>query len=352
MKYDFLIIGTGLSGCTCARTLADKGYKILIIEENTHIGGMCHDYIDNNGILVSSYGPHLFHTDSNIVWDFINLYSDWDTYEHIAKVIVDKKFCDFPVNLNTIQQLNIKDVVSDGPDYSNAETYLFSTIGETLTNKIFKNYSYKQWRCELKDLHYSVVERVKIRFDNDPRYFRDRYQVIPRLGYTNFMKTLLDHPNITLELGRKFNKFSDTIEYDRMIYTGPIDRFYDFQYGKLNYIKIFFAQVSFDTKFFQPYAQINYSNPSREYTRTVEYKHINKNLKTVERTSVSFEYPNHLSGLECYPNFNIQSVNLYQKYLELTQQEKNVIFVGRMAEYKYFNMDQAILNAINLTKNL
>lgn len=352
-RCDYVIVGAGLSGVVAARILAEAGYKVLIIEKRHHVSGLCHDLYDEHGIFVHKYGPHLFHTNDEDVWNFINLFCGWIPHEHIAKVRISNNLCDFPINKNTIKQLNIKDVpVNETPDTTNAKTYLHSTIGATLTKLIFEDYTKKHWGTPLEDLDFSVVQRVGIQHDNDSRYFRDKYQAIPQYGYTHFVNKMILHDNIYLVLG--LNYYSGFVVPKKgIIYTGPIDKYFNYCFGPLDYIHVRFFHKTYDKPFKQIVTQINYPEASIPFTRSVEYKHITKQIHP--QTTISYEFPqkqNESSGIPCYPKLNTKSTELFQKYYELAQNETHTLFLGRMAEYKYFNMDAAIGNAINKTKTL
>ena len=341
---NILIVGCGITGITRARILAEKDHQVHLIDSRNHIGGNCHDYYDDYGILVHSYGPHLFHTNNKKIFDFVNRFSNFYSYEHIAKCYVDKEYIDFPPNLNTISQLNADFIFDENKiDKTNAETYLYSTLGKIVTNKIFRKYSEKQWGIPLNQLEYKVVERVKIRNSNDSRYFYDEYQAMPANGYTKMFEEILKHKNISVELNKEFDNDMIT-SFDHVIYTGDISSFFNNLYHPLEYINIEFIVESFELNSFQKHPQINYTD-QRAYTRTVEYKKIMKTSRSF-RTSVSYEYPNKKNGIPCYPKFTSDNIFNYNRYLSLTK-PSNVSFLGRLAEFKYFNMDQAIENAMN-----
>jgi len=342
-KFDYLIVGCGLTGATCARLLAEKNKTVCIIDRRHHAGGICYDYYNTDGILVHAYGPHIFHTNNRQVWDFVNRFSNFIPYFHIAKVYTDGKFVDFPPNLNTIKDLNIE-VINTNIDYTNAETYLYTTIGKDLTDKIYKGYSEKQWGCSLSDIDYHVVERVKFNNIYDSRYFTDIYQGIPEYGYTYMFNKILEHPNITLLLGLDYN--NHYIKSSNIIYTGCIDEYFD--KNSLEYINIEFKFKTFDVNFYQGYPQINYPN-NFDYTRSVEYKRITNQEHS--KTTIGYEYPS-INGESCYPKFTKENIKKYQKFNIKANKYKNLYLCGRMAEFKYFNMDSAIYNAMSLCNKL
>lgn len=374
MKAEIVIIGAGISGAVLAQKYAQLGRKVWIIEKRNHIGGNCYDYYNEDGILVSKYGAHLFHTNYEDVWEYINKFSKWYPYEHRVLAKVDSKLVPVPVNITTVNKLfglNIKDeeemkhwlesvqVQNDNPQ--NGEEAALSKVGKVLYEKIFKNYTKKQWNKFPNELDAEVLNRIPVRTDFDDRYFSDKYQYLPEGGYTQMFEKMLDNPNIKVSLNTDFFDIRDEIgEFEKLFYTGPIDRFFDFRYNadnleqKLEYRSINFVWETYDREFYQENSVINY--PSFEdgaFTRIVEYKHFTKQKHP--KTTISKEFStDYIEGENepYYPVPNPQNQAIYQKYREEAEKLTDIYFVGRLANYKYFNMDQAFKNALDLFKEL
>ena len=367
-RYDVIIVGAGLSGCVMAERFANiKNKKVLIVEKREHIGGNCYDYVDENGILINKYGAHLFHTNDEEVWEYINKFSKWVRWEHEVKCIVDDKIIPLPINItsvNTMFNLNIKDEIEmdewlekNKIKYDkiiNGEESVKSRFGEKIYEKIFKYYTYKQWNKYPNELNEEVLSRIPLRNNFDTRYFNDRYQVLPEKGYTNFFNQLIDNKNIDIILNIDFEKIKDNISEKKIvIYTGPIDFYFnDKNMEKLEYRSINFIIERYkNTNYYQTNSVINYPSPDIEYTRIVEYKHF-LNQKSPHTTIVKEISTD--KGEPYYPVLNQQNLTLYNKYKLLAENEmknKNVHFLGRLANYKYFNMDQAIKNSLEYFNN-
>lgn len=362
--YDVLVVGCGLSGCVMAERLANVcKKKVLIIDKRDHIGGNCYDYVDDNGILVNKYGAHLFHTNHSDVWEYIQKFGTWERWDHEVKGLVDEKLVPIPVNIttvNTIFNLNLQtDVEMDAwllenqvkyaHDIKNGEEMAKSRVGEELYAKIFKTYTFKQWNKYPHELDGEVLARIPVRNNHDTRYFSDRYQALPKQGYTKFFETLIAHPNIDIWLNCDYNTIKDDIHRNQMvIFTGPIDYYFaDSGYEKLEYRSINFVVESHkNMEYYQPNSVVNYPQDDVEYTRIVEYKHF-LNQKSPHTTIVK-EFTCE-GGEPYYPVLNEKNRALYQEYQALAELEttnKNVHFIGRLANYRYFNMDQAIKNAL------
>jgi UDP-galactopyranose mutase len=365
MKY--LIVGSGLSGSVIGERIANiLNNKVTIIEKRNHIGGNCYDYIDEEtGILMNKYGAHLFHTNHEQVWDYINKFDTWIRWEHKVLTSVDNKFVPMPVNITTINELcgehlqNEKDVnlwlEKNQVKYdviSNSEEMAKSRIGNVLYDKLVKDYTYKQWNKYPNELDKSVLERIPIRNSFDTRYFNDKYQALPANGYTKFFEKLLDHPNIEVKLNTDYFEFiKSNNDYDIIIFTGPIDSYFP-GLEKLEYRSIDFdIKVIKNMNYYQPNSVVNYPSIDIPYTRIVEYKHF-LNQKSND-TIIVTEKTNDI-GEPYYPVPNKKNLELYDKYkkLAVNEESKNVFFVGRLANYKYFNMDEAILNSLNFFNNI
>jgi UDP-galactopyranose mutase len=361
-EYDILIVGCGLSGVVMAQQFASRlNKKVLIIEKRDHIGGNVYDYRDKEtNILMSKYGAHLFHTNSERVWNYVNSFDTWVRWDHEVIANVDNKLVSVPVNITTVNTLcnesikttdemntwlSINQVKYDVIDTS--EKMAKSRVGEVLYTKLFKEYTYKQWSKYPEELDPSVLARIPIRNTFDTRYFSDKYQALPEKGYTHFIEQILQHENIRVQLNTEYSEFirSNLHKFKTIIYTGPIDAFYDHtNIEKLEYRSIEFTIERYkDMNYYQPNSVVNYPQTDVPYTRIVEYKHFlnQKSPDTVIVKEVTKD-----TGEPYYPIPNKRNLELYKKYKELSLNETNIHFLGRLANYKYFNMDEAILNAL------
>lgn len=368
-KFDIIIVGCGLSGIVIAERFSSQlNKKVLIIDKRNHIGGNCYDYIDpETGILMNKYGAHLFHTNDDLVFNYINKFCKWIKWEHRVKGLVDNKHVPIPVNINTVNQLLNLNIQNESemddwlqknqvtyPEITNSEEMAKSRVGNYLYQKIFRHYTYKQWNKYPEELKPEVLARIPVRNSFDDRYFADKYQVLPEKGYTDFFKAILNknQNNIEVKLETDFFSLKDNIPADKIIiYTGPIDSYFSgaglpkLEYRSINFV----VERKFNTNFYQPYAVVNYPSPETEYTRCVEYKHfLNQNsphtVYVKEKTTDK--------GEPYYPVLNTKNLLWYQKYQEMTQNLKeNIHFIGRLASYKYFNMDQAIKNSLVYFEN-
>lgn len=366
-SFDVIIAGCGLSGAVLAErfaTLQDK--KVLILEKRDHIGGNCYDEIDpETGILVSKYGAHLFHTNYEDVWEYINKFDEWKRWEHKVVGLVDDLLVPIPVNITTVNMLYKKNIQDEKEMrewlnetqvkyefITNGEEMAKSRVGEVLYEKIFKDYTYKQWAKYPEELKPEVLARIPIRDNFDDRYFSDKYQALPAKGYTQFFQNLLKHPNIVIWTGMDFLEHKDKFPESAIkIFTGPIDAYFNVEgidLPKLEYRSINFEKrVLKDTPYFQPNSVVNYPSKDENFTRIVEYKHF-LNQKSKDTVIVT-EYTTD-KGDPYYPVPNQKNQDLYEQYKVLAEKEskeKNIHFIGRLANYKYFNMDQAIKNALD-----
>lgn len=370
MKHaEILIIGAGISGATLAERYASLGKRVLVLEKRDHIGGNCYDYYNYDGILISKYGAHLFHTNYEDVWMYVNRFAKWYPYEHRVLASIDGLLVPVPVNITTVNMLfdlHIKNqkqmrvwlqkhqVKNSNP--KNGKDAALARVGKILYQKLFRNYTKKQWDRYPEELDASVLNRIPVRDSFDDRYFSDTYQALPFGGYTQLFENMLDHPNITVALDTDYFAIRDRLgDYEKVFYTGPIDQFFDFKFSvdeKLEYRSLQFILETHDKKFYQENAVINYPN-DHGFTRIVEYKHFTKQIHP--RTTISKEYSvDYIPGVNepYYPVPNPRNQAIYEKYRRETQKLKNVFFVGRLANYKYFNMDQAFKNALDLFHRL
>jgi len=358
-RYDILIVGAGLSGAVIAERFADhSNLKVLVIDKRNHIGGNCYDFIDENGILMNKYGAHLFHTNYEDVWEYIQKFTEWQRWDHKVLGYVEGKLINIPVNINTVNALcgtNIKDeqgmnewletVQIKYDKITNSEEIAKSRVGEELYKKIFRNYTFKQWNKYPEELDSTVLSRIPIRNNHDERYFDDKYQALPKYGYTNFIKNILSHPNITIQTNIDYFEIKNNVVFNTLIFTGPIDSYFDKSgLEKLEYRSIEFIEERYkNMNFYQTNSVVNYPELNIPFTRIVEYKHF-LNQKSPHTTIVKEITKD--SGEPYYPVPNKKNLSLYEKYKEFANLEKNVHFIGRLASYKYFNMDQAIKNSL------
>lgn len=366
MKADIVIIGAGISGCVLAERYAEAGKKILIIEKRDHIAGNCYDYIDENGILVSKYGAHLFHTEDKDVWEYVNRFSDWYPWEHKVLAKVDGVLVPIPVNITTVNTLFNLSISSEEEmiawleenrlpieNPKNGKEAVLNKVGTVLYEKMFRHYTKKQWDKYPEELHAAVLNRIPVRTNTDDRYFSDTYQALPKEGYTKIFEKMLDHPNIQVQLNTDYFDIKDQIVgQEKLFYTGPIDRFFEFKHSlidKLEYRSINFVWETVDVEHFQSNSVVNYPGQEVDFTRIVEFKHFGNQKSS--KTTIVKEYTTD-EGEPYYPVLNEKNMAIYKKYQEETEKITDVYFVGRLANYKYFNMDQAFKNALDLYYSL
>lgn len=359
--YDYLIVGAGFAGSVLAERLARvSNKKILIIDKRNHIGGNAYDHYNEAGILVHKYGPHIFHTNSKEVVDYLSQFTEWRNYQHRVLASVDGQLVPIPINLttiNTLYGLNLnsnelsmffEERAEKRKDIFTSEDVVVNSIGRELYQKFFKGYTKKQWDLDPSELHASVTARIPTRINKDDRYFTDSYQMMPLHGYHILFKNMLDHPNIHIMLNTDYKSILGEINYKKVIFTGPIDEYFDFRFGKLPYRSIEFKFETLDQKIFQSTGTINYPNDYL-FTRITEFKHLTGQKH--KKTSIVFEYPTS-EGDPYYPIPKLENTALYKKYLDLTLQMENTYFVGRLATYKYYNMDQVIAQALSTFKKI
>ncbi|MDO8451854.1 MAG: UDP-galactopyranose mutase [bacterium] len=360
-----LIIGAGISGAVLAERYAALGKKVLVIEKRYHIGGNCYDYQNEDGIMVSRYGAHLFHTNSEDVWKYVNRFSRWHPHEHRVLARVDGMLVPIPVNITTVNMLCQTDIRTeeemkqwlsehavpiDAP--KNGEEAALSRVGPYLYEKLFKTYTKKQWDKYPAELDASVLNRIPVRTNFDDRYFSDIHEALPTGGYTQMFDHLFDHPNITLARGVDYFDMRDRLRgYEKLFYTGPIDRFFDYRYqtsGKLEYRSIRFVSETHEKEYFQENSVINYPNDFG-FTRIVEYKHLTG--QNHPKTTIVKEYTTD-GGEPYYPVPDARNREVFEKYRREAAKLDDIYFVGRLATYTYFNMDEACKNALDVVEKL
>lgn len=359
--YDFLIVGAGFAGSVLAERLASgAGKKVLIIDKRNHIGGNAYDHYDENGILVHKYGPHIFHTNSKDVFEYLSKFTEWRSYEHRVLASVDGQLVPVPINLTTINTLYGLNLSSDQvEDFFKAraekvtrlvtsEDVVVSKVGRELYEKFFRGYTCKQWDLDPSELDASVTARVPTRTNKDDRYFTDTYQAMPLHGYTKMFEKMLSHLNIHIMLNTDYKDVLDVIPYKQLIYTGPIDSYFDYCYGKLPYRSIDFHFETHEKEWYQQTGTINYPN-TQAYTRITEFKYLTG--QTHSKTSIVFEFPK-ADGDPYYPIPRPENAEIYKKYHLLASTIGNVHFTGRLGTYKYYNMDQVVAQSLTLFKKL
>lgn len=359
--YDYLIVGCGFAGAVLAERLASvANKKVLIIDKRAHIGGNAYDFYDETGILIHKYGPHIFHTNSAEVFNYLSNFTDWRPYEHHVLASVDGQLVPIPINLNTINKLyglnlsspEVADFLASKAEKRvpilTSEDVVVNAVGEELFEKFFKGYTKKQWDLYPAELDASVTARVPTRTNRDNRYFTDTFQAMPAQGYTKMFERLLDHPNIHVMLNADFEAIKDSIAYKEIIYTGPIDQYFGYCYGKLPYRSINFKFESHDKEWYQETGTINYPN-TQPYTRITEFKYLTGQQH--HRTTIVYEYPT-AEGDPYYPIPRKQNTELYNQYRDLAAGLPNVHFLGRLGTYKYYNMDQVVAQALAYFRKL
>jgi UDP-galactopyranose mutase len=354
--FDYLIVGAGYAGSVLAERLAcGSGKQVLLVDRRPHIGGNAYDHYDESGILVHKYGPHIFHTNSKEVFDYLSRFTEWRPYQHKVLASVDGRLVPIPINLDTINQLyglslnsfQMEEFLASRAEVKESiltsEDVVVSKVGRELYEKFFRGYSRKQWGLDPSELDAQVTARVPTRTNRDDRYFTDVYQAMPKHGFTRMFANMLDHPNIRILLNTDYREVKDILPYREMIYTGPVDEFFNFQYGKLPYRCLEFKHETLNQPQFQPVAVVNYPN-DYEYTRVTEFKHLTGQEHS--KTSIVYEFPR-AEGDPYYPIPRKENAAVYQQYQALAEQS-GVQFVGRLATYKYYNMDQVVAQALTL----
>jgi UDP-galactopyranose mutase len=354
--FDWLIVGAGFAGSVLAERIAtQRGDRVLVIDKRSHIAGNAYDRHNAAGVLMHQYGPHIFHTNSDAIVDYLSAFTSWRPYEHRVLAKVDGKLLPIPINRTTINRLYGLSLSSDEEteaflatlaepvaEVRTSEDVVVSRVGRELYEKFFRGYTRKQWGVDPAELDKSVTARVPTRVNEDDRYFNDRYQFMPAQGYTRMFERMLDHPGIKIMLNTRFDEVRGMIPHRRVIFTGPVDEYFGFRYGRLPYRSLQFEHVTLDKAWHQPVGVVNYPQ-TEDYTRITEYKHLTgqehpKTTLTYERSAAE--------GEPYYPVPRPENALLYQKYEALADAEEDVWFVGRLATYRYYNMDQVVGQAL------
>ncbi|MEF2277241.1 UDP-galactopyranose mutase [Deinococcus sp. YIM 134068] len=358
--FDYLIVGAGFAGSVLAERLANDGRRVLIVDRRPHIGGNAYDCYDDAGLLIHPYGPHIFHTNSREVIEYLSRFTKWRPYEHRVLASVDGQLLPIPINLDTVNRLYglnltsfqveefFASVAEKVEHVRTSEDVVVSKVGRDLYNKFFRGYTRKQWDLDPSDLDASVTARVPTRTNRDDRYFADTYQMMPLHGYTRMFENMLAHPNIKVMLNTDYREIESFIPYGHMIYTGPVDAFFDYRFGKLPYRSLEFVHETHAQEQFQAVGTVNYPN-DYAYTRISEFKHITGQQH--RHTSVVYELPR-AEGDPYYPVPRPENAELYKRYAALAEGRPDVTFVGRLATYRYYNMDQVVAQALTTYKKL
>ena len=363
--YDTLVVGAGFAGSVIAERLASQaGQRVLVVDKRTHIGGNAHDRYDDAGLLIHPYGPHIFHTNSADVFTYLSQFTGWRPYQHRVLASVDGQLLPMPINLDTVNRLyglRLSAFELDGffagvaekvAQVKTSEDVVVARVGRDLYEKFFRGYTRKQWALDPSELDASVTARVPTRTTRDDRYFTDTYQAMPLHGYTRLFECMLAHPNIHVMTGTDYRDVVHAIPWRHMVYTGPIDSFFDHRHGKLPYRSLHFEHVTVQPPVGQAYAQavgtINHPN-DHLYTRVSEFKHLTGQRH--EATSLVYEYPR-ADGDPYYPVPRAENTALFRRYETEAEQLSDVTFVGRLASYKYYNMDQVVAQALTVFKRL
>lgn len=365
MKFDYLIVGAGFTGCVLAERLSSQlGKRSLIVEKRNHIAGNAYDYYDEQGVQVHKYGPHIFHTSSKKVWDYLSKFTEWNNYIHHVNAVIEGKNVPIPFNFNSIYQLfpekfaakletkllekynyGLKIPILKLKETSDPE---LKFLAEYIYKNVFLGYTTKQWGLKPEELDKNVTGRVPVYLSRDNRYFQDTYQGIPKFGYTEMFQRIINRKDIHILLNTDYKDIIEDFKFDKLIYTGPIDYYFDYMFGELPYRSLRFDLKSYDTEEYQKVAQMNFPN-NHDYTRITEFKHISQ--QKCSWTTVAFEYPqSHING-ETEPYYPIpreDNHEVFLKYRHEADKLQNVFFSGRLANYKYYNMDQTVGVALQL----
>ncbi len=353
--YDWLIVGAGFAGSVLAERLAnERNERVLLIDRRPHIGGNAYDRYDDDGLLIHQYGPHIFHTNSKQIFDYLSRFTEWRFYEHRVLAEVDGMQVPIPINLDTVNKLYGLNLTSEQlqdwfaeraemtGEIKTSEDVVVSVVGRELYEKFFRGYTRKQWGLDPSELDKSVTSRVPTRTNRDDRYFTDEFQFMPKHGYTRMFEKMVGHPNIDIMTQTEYDDVKNVIPHRRVIYCGPIDEYFNFQFGKLPYRSLRFEHVTLDKPWHQSVGVVNFPQ-TNDYTRVTEYKHLTGQEHA--KTALTYEYPS-AEGDPYYPIPQAENQELFKKYERLALATPDVWFVGRLATYRYYNMDQIVGQAL------
>jgi len=360
--YDYLVVGAGFAGSVIAERLARKFNKrVLICDRRNHIGGNAYDHYNDDGILVHKYGPHIFHTNSMEVAEYLSQFTEWRPYEHRVLASVTGKLVPIPINRTTVNQLYGLNLQTEEEvdrffeqraekhePVRTSEDVVVNRVGRDLYEKMFRGYTRKQWGLDPSELDALVTARIPVRTNTDDRYFTDTFQNMPKHGYTRMFENMLDHKNITIVVNTDYRDIMREIKFGEMVYSGPVDEFFDMRFGKLPYRSLEFAHETHNQEVYQEAPVVNYPNDNA-YTRITEFKYLTGQQHP--RTAVVKEY-SRAEGDPYYPVPRPENALLYKQYQALAEATPNVHFVGRLATYKYYNMDQVVAQALTLVARL
>jgi UDP-galactopyranose mutase len=361
-RHDVMVVGAGFAGAVMARQLADAGFKVMVVDRRPHVAGNAYDRRDAAGLLIHQYGPHIFHTNSDDVFAYLSRFTEWRPYEHRVLADVRGQLVPMPINRTTLNMLYDAGLESDEdveaflaaraepvePIRTSADVVI-SRVGRELYETFFRGYTRKQWGLDPSDLDKSVTARVPTRANTDDRYFTDTHQAMPADGYTRMFEAMLDHPGIELLLGVDYTKVREAYPHDHLVFTGPIDEYFGHRFGKLPYRSLSFRHETLEREWLQPVAVVNYPDEAVPHTRVTEYKHLTGDEAPV--TSVTFEHPSD-EGDPYYPIPREENQALFKRYEALAVAESHVTFVGRLATYRYYNMDQVVGQALATARRL
>jgi UDP-galactopyranose mutase len=360
-KYDVLVVGAGFAGSVCAERLACAGKRVLVIDRRSHVGGNAYDEIDAAGVRIHVYGPHLFHTNGKRIFEYLSRFTTWRFYEHRVLAAVEGKLYPIPINRRTINDLygltldeaGVGEFLDGAREprevIKTSEDVVLSSVGRDLCEKFFRGYTKKQWGLDLSELSAGVAARIPTRTNDDDRYFTDTFQFMPSDGYTALFRRMLDHPRIDVRLAVDYATARGQVDANMTVYTGPIDAYFDCRYGKLPYRSLEFEHLHLPNyKQYQSVGTVNYPG-DHEYTRITEFKHLTG--QECSGTSIVREYPK-ASGEPYYPIPRPENEALYKRYQELANAEASVKFVGRLAQYRYYNMDQVVGAALKTASDI
>lgn len=359
--FDYLIVGAGFAGSVLAERLASQhDARVLVVDKRPHIAGNAFDHYDDSGILVHRYGPHIFHCNSAEIFDYLSQFTEWRPYQHRVLASVDGQLVPIPINLDTVNRLFglqltsaempawLSSVAESRERIETSEDAVVTKVGRDLYQKFFRGYTRKQWGLDPSELDAQVTARIPTRTNRDDRYFTDTFQAMPLHGYTRMFERMLAHPNISVMLNTDYRDIKDLIPYREMIYSGPVDAFFDYRYGALPYRSLEFRFETHNDDQYQSVGTVNYPN-DYAYTRITEFKHLTGQQH--KQTTIVFEYPR-AEGDPYYPVPRPANQEQYQLYAALAEQQDDVHFVGRLATYRYYNMDQVVAQSLALYKKL